>query len=246
MNKISLVTSLALITPFAFAQQAEDSVQDMSDPLAVYTQAGFGVTDQGINIKIGNSYDTGNPDTMAMNIIELKGIGGDSLGLEGNDSVNSLRFRNFNLDTINGRGAQVDMNWDFENNVGSASYSLMQALPAFGPVQLFPLAGIGLTIEDKVNENSAGYSVPSSFAVVGTYSKITITDKIWLNYNPMYMSTLNHNDKMSHLMDGFYHEFIASYQINPKQNIRAYGNYAATESNTDKNMEWRVEFNQQF
>lgn len=236
-------------TPSASAQKAEDNVQDMSDPLAVYTQAGFGVTDQGINIKIGSSYDTGNEETMAMNIIELKGMGGDSLGLDGNDSINSLRFRNFNLDTINGRGAQIDVNWDFNNNMGSASYSVMQALPAFGPVQLFPLAGLGLTITDKVNEpGSSGYSVPSSFAVAGTYSKITITDKIWLNYNPMYMSTLNNNHGAADMMDGFYHEIIASYQINPLQNIRAYGNYAATDFNkaNGKNKEWRIEFNHQF
>jgi hypothetical protein len=50
----------------------------MSDPLAVYTQGGLGASDKGLNLKVGQSYDTGNPETMAMNIIEVKGIAGNS------------------------------------------------------------------------------------------------------------------------------------------------------------------------
>ncbi|ABZ77093.1 conserved hypothetical protein [Shewanella halifaxensis HAW-EB4] len=258
MKNSTLVSALTLLaplsfSPLSFAQQAQDEVQDMSDPLAVYTQAGAGVTNKGINLKLGNSYDTGNPDTMAMNIIELKGIAGDSLGLDGNDSISNLRYRNFNLDMTNGRGAQVDVNWDFNNNVGNASYSFIQALPAFGPVQLFPLAGVGITVTDtavirgeETEIGSVGYAIPSSFAVVGTYAKITLTDNIWLNYNPMYMTTLNNNEYMSDMMDGLYHEVVVSYQINPKQNIRLFANYAATDFNVDKNVDWRIEFNHQF
>ncbi len=71
----------------------------MSDPTAVYTQAGIGITNKGINVKIGDSYDTGNPDTMAMNIFELKGIAGDTFGWDSDDvkdnSVDTIRFRNF-------------------------------------------------------------------------------------------------------------------------------------------------------
>ncbi|MEC4724408.1 hypothetical protein HWQ46_02460 [Shewanella sp. D64] len=263
MKKLSLISTLNLITPLSlvalfftptgFAQQWDGETQDMSDPLAVYTQAGVGVANQGINLKIGNAYDTGDIDTMAMNIVELKGVGGDSLGLDGNNSINNLRFRNFNLDKTNGRGSQVDVNWDFNTNLGSASYSFIQALPALGPLQLYPLAGIGVTLTDTAvirgDENpvgSVGYAIPSSFAVVGTYAKIAITDKIWLNYNPMYMTTLNSNQYMSDMMDGFYHEVVASYQINPRQNIRFFVNYAATEFNKDNNIDWRIEFNHQF
>ncbi|CAM3296612.1 hypothetical protein [Shewanella pealeana] len=256
MKKLPLISVFSLIAPLSFTSLSfaqQDEVQDMSDPLAVYTQAGAGVTNKGSNLKLGNSYDTGNPDTMAMNIVELKGIAGDSLGLDGNDSINQLRYRNFNLDMTNGRGAQIDVNWDFNNNVGNASYSFIQALPALGPVQLFPLAGIGITVTDtavirgdETEIGSVGYAIPSSFAVVGTYAKITLTDKIWLNYNPMYMTTLNSNEYMSDMMDGLYHEVVASYQINPKQNIRLFANYAATEFNADKNVDWRIEFNHQF
>jgi hypothetical protein len=59
---------------------AEEELQDMSDILAVYTQAGIGYTDKGINIKIGQAYDSGKPSTMAMNVLEIKGIYGDALG----------------------------------------------------------------------------------------------------------------------------------------------------------------------
>ncbi|WP_076410484.1 hypothetical protein [Shewanella sp. UCD-KL12] len=257
MKTFSLINTLAVLAPLTLSAHAiaeqTDETQDMSDPLAVYTQAGAGVTNNGLNLKIGNSYDTGNIDTMAMNIIELKGIAGDSLGLDGNDSINTVRFRNFNLDTTNGRGTQIDVNWDFNTNLGSASYSFIQALPALGPLQLYPLAGVGITITDSAvirgDENpvgSIGYAIPSSFAVVGTYAKITLTDKIWLNYNPMYMTTINNNEYMSDRMDGLYHEVVASYQINPKQNIRLFANYANTEFNQDNNIDWRIEFNHQF
>lgn len=139
LNKLVFFTAPLLFTPLLYAQSEEKQTQDMSDPLAVYTQAGAGITNQGLNLKLGNSYDTGDEQTMAMNIIELKGFAGDSLGLDGNDSINSIRFRNFHIDTSNGRGTQIDVNWDFNNNLGNVSYSFIQALPAFGPVQLFPL-----------------------------------------------------------------------------------------------------------
>ncbi|TON44594.1 hypothetical protein CGH56_25650, partial [Vibrio parahaemolyticus] len=70
----------------AYAQTNNDEeLQDMSDPLAVYTQAGFGITDKGANIKIGQTYQSSQPGTMAMNIIEMKGIGGELFGIRDND-----------------------------------------------------------------------------------------------------------------------------------------------------------------
>lgn len=238
----------------AMAAADESELQDMSDPTAVYTQAGAGITNQGLNLKIGQAYDTEDPDTLAMNIIEIKGFMGDSMGLDGNDSINTLRYRNFSLDTTTGRGAQIDVNWDFNNDMGSASYSFIQALPKWGAVQFYPLAGVGITVRDTAkiidqqdpDFGSAGYAIPSSFAVVGTYTKIEITDKIWLNYNPMYVKTLNSNTRMSDLSDGFHHEIAASYQLNSRQNVRWFANYNDTESNRENDWDWRLEFNHQF
>ena len=250
MNKVITAVMLSTaMTSVALSGYAED-LQDMSDPTAVYTQLGAGITNEGLNIKFGNTYDTGNDDTMAMNLVEIKGFAADSLGLDGNDSVNAARFRNFTLDITNGRGAQIDANWNFNNNTGNISYSFIQALPALGSVQFYPLAGVGLTITDSAEIRgqeseigSVGYALPSSFAVIGTYSKVMLSDKLWLNYNPMYFSTLNDNEFMSDHMDGLHHEIAASYQLNPRQNIRLFGNYAATEANDD--WDWRIEFNHQ-
>ena len=36
----------------------KEELQDMSDPLAVYTQAGLGYTDKGLNLKVGKAYDS--------------------------------------------------------------------------------------------------------------------------------------------------------------------------------------------
>lgn len=118
MKNILLLITLPL---FSLSSIAKDVPQDMSNPLAVYTQAGFGITDKGINIKVGQTYDTGNADTAAMNVIEIKGIGGKVLGIKSthhyplvDDSIDSFRFRNFSVNIKNGRGYQLDMSYDVE------------------------------------------------------------------------------------------------------------------------------------
>ncbi|GAA03858.1 putative uncharacterized domain protein [Photobacterium leiognathi subsp. mandapamensis svers.1.1.] len=47
--------------PFASVSVASSEVQDMSDPLAVYTQGGVGMSNNGLNLKMGKSYDTKDP-----------------------------------------------------------------------------------------------------------------------------------------------------------------------------------------
>lgn len=247
MNK--LMTSAAALTLLAFNTVASETeeVQDMSDPLAVFTQVGAGYTDKGLNIKIGQTFDTGDVNTGGMYVFELKGAIGDSLGYrdEATDSVDSLRFRRFGVDFSNGRGSQIDFNYSFASDSGTASYSFIQALPAMGPFQLFPLGGAGVAF---ANDVEVGYQIPGTFAVVGTYGKLTINDKIWLNYNPMWMTTLSGSDAFKDGgMEGdsavLIHEFAASYQFNPRFNVRYFANWS---ENTDlKDGEHRIEFNYQ-
>lgn len=246
-----LFCSAALSLP-VWADESQTDVQDMSDPLAVYTQAGVGMTNNGLNFKLGMTYDTGDPTTLGMNIIELKGLAGDFLHLGGNDSLDSVRFRNFGLDTQTDWGSQIDVSWDFDQGLGSASYSKIRALPAMGALQLYPLAGVGLTVTDtaeirgtEIPVGSVGYAIPSSYLVVGSYAKLTITEDIWLNYNPMYVNTLNDNSYMKGIMDGWHHEVTASYQINPRQNVRLYGNFSDSDI-AGSTRDWRLEFNHQF
>ncbi|EGR1511199.1 hypothetical protein D6089_04805 [Vibrio vulnificus] len=246
INKKLSSLFLFFLAPGAWAD--EDQPKDMSDPLAIYTQAGIGATNKGLNIKIGQTYDTGSDATMGMNIIELKGFGGDLLGWDGssqrNDSVDSLRFRNFSVDTTNGLGQQIDLNWDFGADAGTASYSLIQAIPALGPVQLYPLAGVGLSVtEDRYNNTGNGYIIPGTFGVIGMYSKITVNDNIWLNYNPMYISALGGHESYRGA-DSLNHELAASYQLNPLQNIRFFANWS-NDVRFGKG-DFRLEFNQQF
>ncbi|SEG74494.1 hypothetical protein [Vibrio hangzhouensis] len=244
------ITTLASLVSLSVTPVLADDYQDMSDPLAVYSQAGMGVTNKGINFKFGQAYDTNNDSTMAMHVIEAKGFAADSLGLKGDDSFDSLRYRHFNVNTDTGLGSQVDLNWDFDNKLGSASYSLIQALPKMGPVQLYPLLGIGVNVADIHSslldseadyDGSIGYTIPSSFALVGLYSKIEITDNIWLNYNPMYTSQLGGVEAFSQLY-GWQHEIAASYQLNNRSNVRAFWNFGEALNGTD----FRVEYNYQF
>ncbi|EHN68269.1 hypothetical protein [Aliivibrio fischeri] len=253
MKKTLLLISLPL---FSLSCIAEETPQDMSDPLAVYTQAGFGITDKGINLKVGQTYDTGNADTAAMNIIELKGIGGELLNLRNlddypsvDDSIDSFRFRNFSANMKNGSGHQIDMSYDVETETLSSSYSIIQALPKMGIFSFFPLAGAGVTIQnDQTGVN--GYSIPGTFALVGMYAKAQLTDKIWINYNPMYMSALSgsNNYKESAYGNGnsdiLTHEFAISYQINPRSNIRYFANWS--EYTDISKGDHRIEYNYQF
>ena len=149
----------------------------MSDPLAVYTQAGAGYTDKGFNIKIGQSYDTGSDTTMAMRVIEIKGFLGEAVGFDDSDntddSVGAIRFRNFELDLTNGRGAQIDVNYNFDashlaEKHGDISYSLLQALPKVGRFNFYPLAGAGLAFGSNVTEDDG--SIDSGFSVYGAYA----------------------------------------------------------------------------
>lgn len=260
------IVSLAVLafSGASIAQEAaqESEVQDMSDPLAVYTQAGFGYTDKGLNLKIGQTYDTGSDTTMGMNVIEIKGFAGDALGWSNrdtDDSIDSIRFRNFSVDLTNGRGAQVDMSWDFDTNQGRASYSFIQALPQMGMFNFYPLAGLGIAAGEELPGTTGGnldeaqvrdrYNMHGTFYVAGMYSKMQLTDKIWLNYNPMYLGSISGSSQFKDYgfeqSDSvFAHEFAASYQITPRANVRYFANW--TENTSFDDGDHRVEFNYQF
>jgi len=251
----ALSLAIATLSFNALAEEAEKEVQDMSDPLAVYTQAGMGLTDKGINIKVGQTYNSGDPEVMAMNVIEVKGIGGDLLGIRDNDkamyssvddSIDSFRLRNFQANVTNGRGKQLDLSYNVDNDALDASYSFLQALPKLGPFNFYPLAGAGITV---ANDEEDGYEIPGTFTVIGMYAKVALTDKIWINYNPMYMHTLSgSNDYKDNYFAGdsgiFTHEFALSYQINPRFNVRYFANWNQKVDFADG--DHRVEFNYQF
>jgi len=240
----------------------DDGLADMSDPLAVFSMAGVGVTNRGINLKLAKSYDTGSPDKMAMNLIEVKGIFSDTLGWEDystnpfkdpTDGVDSIRVRNLSVNPNTGTGAQIDLTYDLNNEAGALSYSILQALPAWGKFNLFPLAGAGLAVANNALQDdgtiASGYSVPGVFATVGMYGKYTVTDKIWLNYNPIWNTTLSGSDLYKD--HGFFghssvllHEAIISYQINPRTNIRYFANW--NEYVDISNGDHRIEMNYQF
>ncbi|MFT5674611.1 MAG: hypothetical protein ACI808_000533 [Paraglaciecola sp.] len=260
INRVAKIVPLTLLLLSAPAMAENntppnESLADMSDPLAVFTMAGFGVTNRGLNLKAAKSYDTGNTDKLGMNVIEIKGIYSDTLGWESNtkDSVDSLRVRNLTVNTINGRGAQIDMSYDLNSEAGSLSYSLLQALPAWGRFNLYPLGGVGIAFANNALQDdgtvASGYSLPGTFATVGMYGKFTVTDKIWLNYNPIWNASLSGSDLFKdHGFDehssSLMHEFIVSYQISPRSNVRYFANWTQYVDLSDG--DHRIEYNYQF
>lgn len=253
---------IATLAVASTAYATESEVQDMSDPLAVYTQGGIGYTDKGLNLKLGQTYDTGSDTTMGMNVLEVKGIGGEAVGWNNrgaDDSIDSIRFRNFSVDLTNGRGAQIDLTWDFDSNQGSASYSFIQALPQMGMFNFYPLAGLGIAGGEELPGTSGGdldadqlrdrYNMHGTFFVAGMYSKMQLTDKFWLNYNPMYLGTISGSSTFKKY--GFEgddsvlaHEFAASYQITPRSNVRYFANWS--ENTRFEKGDHRIEYNYQF
>lgn len=246
----------------ASAEKPKKEVQDMSDPLAIYTQVGFGITDKGLNLKMGQAYDTGKESTAGMNVFEMKGILGDALGWreEGvaSDSIDSFRFRNFTANIKNGRAAQIDFSYNTKPNLvaedsADLSYSFIQALPPMGRFTFYPLAGVGVSIGKDAREDDgsidSGYSTMGVYGLVGMYSKITITKKIWLNYNPFWLTTIAGSDTYTDHYYGFNnsniltHEVALSYQINPRMNLRYFANFNENVDFVDG--DHRIEFNYQ-
>ena len=261
-NQIVVTSFILLNVPSFMASSSEEPVQDMSDPLAVYTQVGAGTTNKGINIKVGKSYDPGQPKTMAMNVLEVKGLLGDAVGWdEGqsiDNSVDAIRIRNFKVDMTNGRGSQIDFNYGFDKNhlakhSADLSYSIMQALPRVWRLNFYPLAGAGVSFGKDVVQNDGsiddGYSFNGTYAVVGMYGKMQVTDKVWLNYNPFWLSSLSgsniykDNAYGSNNSSLFTHEFALNYQINPRLNVRYFANWNEDLSFNDGNH--RIEVNYQ-
>ncbi len=256
------LTVTTLLIGITFTVLADDDVQDMSDPLAVYTQVGAGYTDKGINLKVGQAYDTGSDLTAGMNVFEVKGILGDVFGWRSkktlDDSVDSFRFRNFGVTLANGRAAQLDVNYSLQPSLVAEetvdiSYSLIQALPAFGDFSLYPLAGVGVSIGNNALEDDgtidSGYSIMGLYGLVGMYSKYQLTSKIWLNYNPFWLSTISGSDNYT---DNYYgqdnshiltHEFAVSYQFTPRFNLRYFANWNENVDFLDG--DHRLEFNYQ-
>ncbi|GAL25798.1 hypothetical protein JCM19239_4285 [Vibrio variabilis] len=146
----------------------------------------------------------------------------------------------------------LDAAYDFNQEFGSLSYNIVQATPAFGPVQLYPLIGGGAAFGNNVPSDNgdvvSGYSMPGIFGVVGMYSRIEITDRIWANYNPMWKSTLSGSEVYKENgiagdSSALFHEVAVSYQFTPRFNLRYFANWhsAGGSSSTDH----RVEFNYQ-
>jgi len=250
MKGIALTTvvlcGLLFSLPTLAQEKQEKEVQDMSDPTAVYTQVGIGATNKGLNLKIGSSYDTGNPDTMAMNVFEFKGFWGDSLGWDDDDDVkdsgvDTFRVRNFSLNLTNGRGQQVDLTFNRDDSHladenGNLSYAIIQALPKIWRLNFYPLIGAGMEFGNNVIEDDgsidSGYSIQGFNGLVGTYIKLEITEKAWINYNPFYLATISGSDNY---LDNAYglgndeiltHEFALNYQITQIFNVRYFANWS--------------------
>lgn len=249
---------------------AEEQKQpaDMSDPMAVFSQFGASAGTNGLNLKFVKALDTGVDDEMSMFALEAKNIMGswtdDSGSSQDNpeladDGIDELRFRLFSVNTNNGLGSYIDVTHNVDDGMGFASYGLMQALPKVGFWQAYPILAGGVQYSDgelnrelvrsgiaSDDEVGTGTGINSFYGQFIVYNKFTITDKIWLNYNLTYTHAIFGDDYWVDKLrdgDGLSHEFIASYQITPINNVRLY--YSAGHESFEDG-DWRLEYNHQF
>jgi len=264
MKKSNLISAITIFAPLcflpqAFAQETENEVQDMSDPLAVFTQLGASYGTNGINLKLGKTLDTKSATDMSMILVEVKGLYGEHMKNEGssalhpeaaNDGISELRFRKFDVDMTNGRGLSMDFIHNFDTNSGTASLGMIQALPKIGIWQAFPIIAAGVEYNDgsqrsETNESSGLHS-DFVFASFTLYNKFQITETIWANYNPVYSQAIFGDDHYTDNLkgsNGLSHEFALSWQMTPKQNFRLWYNAS---QNQFEDGDFRLEYNQQF
>ncbi len=249
---------LLTFTPPLMAQESDtEEIKDMSDPLAVYTRAGLGVTNKGFNIKIGVESKSGDADTNLMHIIEIRGFGGETVGRDGpyvrNDSVDSLRYRRFAVKKSNGRGSQTEISYNQNSDSGALSYSLLQGLPKWKNFNIYPLVGLDIGIAKDALEDDgtidSGFSFPGAFGVVGMFGKYRVNEKIWINYNPFWSVGLVGSDNYKdHGFEGhssvLTHEAAISYTLTARSNIRYYANWSEYTDFSDGTH--RIEYNYQF
>ncbi|GIU29499.1 hypothetical protein L2719_15540 [Shewanella schlegeliana] len=262
MKNRTLTVAVAVATPLSISSIAfaeENEIQDMSDPLAVYTQLGASYGTNGINFKLGKTLDTGSATDMSMFLFEVKGLYGEHMKHQGasalapenaNNGVSELRFRKFDVDMTTGRGISMDVIHNFNANSGTASVGMIQALPKVGVWQAFPIIAAGVEYNDgskrsDTNEASGLHS-DFVFASFTLYNKFLLTDTIWANYNPIYTQAIFGNEHYTENLkgsNGLTHEFILSWQMTPTQNFRLWYNAS---QNQFADGDFRLEYNQQF
>lgn len=256
INKL-LIICLLSSTSLIAENNSTKEYKDMSDPLAIYTRGGIGVTNRGINVKIGIIYKNDNSNKQVMNLLEIKGAGGELIGWDGDyersNSIDSMRFRNFSRSISGGIASQIDITYNFESESGIASYSFVHELPKWKNFKFYPLLGVGAAYANNALQDDgtiqSGLSMPGVLGVVGMYAKYTVNDDIWINYNPLWSVGLVGSDLfMDYGFEGdssvLTHEATISYKINARSNIRYFANWS--ENISIKDDSHRIEYNYQF
>ncbi len=235
-RKIIFIMSLVLASTIFAEEKKETEVADMSDPMAIYTMVGGSYGNSGADFKFMKTLESDNPTGGRALIGEAKG------GFKGDELFSDYRLRYFEADFKTGRGNSIDVMYNSASERGTVTTGIMQALPLTEKFTLYPIVGAGLAFSQ---DELQGINSPGAFLNFTLYSKYQLTDKIWFNYNPSYNHGIYGADTFKDNLkgeEGLNHEFIASYQINPISNVRAY--YNVNQANLDDGV-WKLEYNRQ-
>ena len=252
LTKLAGAVALSALAATSFAVENEKEAADMSDPMAIYTMGGVSYGTNGINLKMMKTLDTGSATDLSALIVEVKDMdfvndGEERHGKMRSASPSNLRIRKFDVNMTNGLGLSYDIMQNLDGRKpGVAMVGAMQALPQIGFWQAFPILGAGLMYGEADN----GINMDGVLLNFTMYNKFTVTDKIWLNWNIVYNEGIygseDFKNSMNSASDSMSHEFIASYQINPRNNLRLWYNVSHDYITNDKTGETRLEYNRQF
>ncbi|MGC9461147.1 hypothetical protein [Vibrio genomosp. F10] len=230
--KTLLLTALPLFTFNTFAEEV--AAPDMSDPTAVYTSVGVGYGTSGYNAKIGLKLPSTSSNEANMLNLEVKN-GGDT-----------FRGRFFNVDNSTGGAISVDAGYDRNSGVANISAGALTTLPLSENIVFYPGLYLGGMIGDRLNvdNHTTGVDIKALTATGQLYTNFKLTDKLWLNVNPSFTTSL-----YGIKTDTFDLEVAIGYQITPVFNARFYHNNNVGVGHYDKESYksmTRLEFNYAF
>ncbi|WP_051303040.1 hypothetical protein [Psychromonas aquimarina] len=230
-----IVAGCTLFTSIAYADNAQpEEVADMSDPTAVYSSAGIGYSNKGANIKFGLQLPSKAENSAHMITVDVK---------EGGDII---RGRYFNVNLKTGFAGSIDANYDTNTETAHVSFGALQTIPLSEKLTIYPGLYAGVMIGDDVDEFGKvnGVSISAMTATAQMYSKYNITDKLWINLNPAYTTSLYGVET-----GVFDLETAVSYQITPRFNARLFHNNNMKVGNYNEELYesiTRLEFNYAF
>ncbi len=195
------------------SESASDDI-DMSDPMAIYTNAGLSFGTGGIDMKLGLQIPS---DGGFSNMIILEGKGAFRKGES--EEFASYRGRYFAGQQEGSLRFAVDVNYNAEADVALYNTGVFYTQPISSNLTIYP----GMMVGKATNGGTVAPGTEESTTIMTAmfYSRYTLSDKTWLTVNPTYT---HYREEFGDVgRNNFSMEMGIGYQLNKKTNVRLWG-----------------------